>query len=294
MKKQLAASTPFDFWGVVESHGWADLAPFSKVEQEGALVYTACLDGERVVAIKMKGAENGVYVETETMRADHTARIEAMVTWMLGMDQSFEAFYGLAGGHPKLAQACKRGAGRFLRSPSLFEDTVKTILTTNTSWAGTIRMVDALVRDYGQPSPHNPEHQAFPEPVRLADVDEAELAETARLGYRTPYILELARDVASGTRDLERLKSSNLPTAEIKQELLSIKGVGDYSAASLLMLLGRYDSIPIDSWAYKLVSYEWHDGEPVGRQEVEEAVETWGRWKGLAYWFWDWEYLKQN
>ena len=24
--------------------------------------------------------------------------------------------------------------------------------------------------------------------------------------------------------------------------------------------------------------------------EVEAAFENWGKWKGLAYWFWNWEY----
>ena len=34
------------------------------------------------------------------------------------------------------------------------------------------------------------------------------------------------------------------------------------------MLLGRTDFIPIDSYALKMVSKEFHGGEPVGPQEV--------------------------
>jgi 3-methyladenine DNA glycosylase/8-oxoguanine DNA glycosylase len=292
VKRKITAKPPFDFQGVVESHGWASLAPFSMQESSGKLQYAAHLEGDLVVEIHMSDAFEGVLVETEPLGSGQEAQIEAMVAWMLGTDQEFEAFYDLARDHPKLAQACKQGKGRFLRSASLFEDTVKTILTTNTSWAGTIRMVESLVRQYGEPLPQDPGKQAFPTPARLAAVEAAELAESARLGYRTPYVLELAWDVAEGKRDLERLKRSELPTNEIRQQLLSIKGVGAYSAASLLMLLGRYDFIPIDSWAYKLVSHEWYDGDPVGSEEVKNAFESWGPWKGLAYWFWDWEYLK--
>ena len=57
------------------------------------------------------------------------------------------------------------------------------------------------------------------------------------------------------------------------------------------MLLERYDFLPVDSWALKLVSHEWYDGGPVGQAEVEAAFAHWGQWKGLAYWFWDWSYL---
>jgi 3-methyladenine DNA glycosylase/8-oxoguanine DNA glycosylase len=54
------------------------------------------------------------------------------------------------------------------------------------------------------------------------------------------------------------------------------------------MILGRYDFVPVDSWAMKMVSHEWYGGEAVGQAEVEAAFERWGDWKGLAYWFWDW------
>jgi len=79
---------------------------------------------------------------------------------------------------------------------------------------------------------------------------------------------------------------------ELRRELLAIKGVGDYAAATLLMLLGRYDCVPVDSWALSCVSKEWHDGRPVSKQEVEAAFECWGPYKGLAYWFWDWTHRK--
>jgi 3-methyladenine DNA glycosylase/8-oxoguanine DNA glycosylase len=125
----------------------------------------------------------------------------------------------------------------------------------------------------------------------LAVTDEETLRSSARLGYRAPYVLELAHSVASSAFDVEALKTADIPTPQLRKRLLAIKGVGDYAAANLLMLLGRYDFLPIDSWALKMVSHEWYGGEPVGRAEVEAAFEQWGEWKGLAYWFWDWSPL---
>jgi 3-methyladenine DNA glycosylase/8-oxoguanine DNA glycosylase len=72
--------------------------------------------------------------------------------------------------------------------------------------------------------------------------------------------------------------------------LLTINGVGPYAAANLLLILGRTDFIPIDSWALKLVSHEWYDGKPVTPKDVEKHFERWGEFKGLAFWFWDWKY----
>ena len=111
-----------------------------------------------------------------------------------------------------------------------------------------------------------------------------------RVGYRAPSIHELAVRVESGELEVESFKTSDLPTLELRKELLKIKGVGPYAAANLLMILGRGDFIPVDSWALKLVSHEWYDGEPVTPKQVEEHFESWGEFKGLAYWFWDWKY----
>jgi 3-methyladenine DNA glycosylase/8-oxoguanine DNA glycosylase len=214
--------------------------------------------------------------------------IARKVEWILGLDQDFSTFYARAQDEPKLAHVQEQAKGRLLRCPTLFEDVVKTIATTNTSWAGTIRMVEALVSQFGAPLPADPTRHAFPSPHRLAATNEEALRSEAKLGYRAPYVLELAQAVASGALDLEALKTADIPTPKLRKRLLAIKGVGDYAAANLLMLLGRYDFVPVDSWAMKMVSQEWYNGESIGKAEVEAAFEPWGEWKGLAYWFWDW------
>jgi 3-methyladenine DNA glycosylase/8-oxoguanine DNA glycosylase len=153
-------------------------------------------------------------------------------------------------------------------------------------------MVGHVVARFGDPLPGDPARRAFPPAARLAAAGDEALRAEAGLGYRAPYVAALARAVAAGDVDLEAYKDTDLPTPEVRKRLLAIKGVGDYAAASLLMLLGRYDWLPVDSWARKMVSNEWHGGAPVGRAEVEAAFAHWGQWKGLAYWFWDWQHLE--
>jgi 3-methyladenine DNA glycosylase/8-oxoguanine DNA glycosylase len=295
MKLMLSARPPFSLAMVVRSHGWIRLVPFAEDERTGGLSYVVRLDSGRVVDMSIQQATGGVSVELdEPLSEAEVAEVKCHVEWMLGLGQDFSAFYALARQEPKLAHVEKRAQGRVLRSPTLFEDTVKTILTTNTSWAGTIRMVKALVGQFGTPLPADPTRRAFPTPDQLAATDTDVLRSATGLGYRAPYVLELSRAVASGRLNLEGFKAANMPTPELRQQLLAIKGVGDYAAANLLMLLGRYDFVPVDSWALKIVSHEWYEGQPVSRTEVEAAFEHWGVWKGLAYWFWDWAYSSQE
>lgn len=289
MRLELPARPPFSLQQVITSHGWPQLAPFVWDRTSGELRRVERLASGRVVELRFDQAPDGAAIEIDgELSPAEQAEVEAKVHWMLGLDQDFSTFYTVARGELKLAQAEALAKGRLLRSPTLFEDVVKTIATTNTTWGGTIRMIDALVRLYGEPLPADPTRRAFPTPERLAGVDVESLRAEVKLGYRAPYLLALAQAVASGALDLEALKAGDLPTPELRKRLLAIKGVGGYAAANLLVILGRYNYIPVDSWAMSQVSREWHGGQPVGEKEVNAAFEGWGEWKGLAFWCWDW------
>lgn len=287
----LKARPPFSLKPVINSHGWIRLIPFQETQEKVGFTYTDQLSSGKVVDFAVNEVSHGVKVTVGIeINASEREEIAQKISWMLGLEQDFNEFYDLAKDEPKLAHVASSARGRLLRSPTLFEDVVKTILTTNTLWAATIRMNTNLVSQFGEPLRSDPDRKAFPTPERLAATSEDTLRQETRLGYRAPYILDLARAEASGELDLEILKEIDLPTPELRKRLLAIKGVGAYAAANLLMLLGRYDDIPIDTWAFKMVSHEWYDGEPVGLAEVKAHFDKWGEWKGLVYWMWDWSY----
>lgn len=291
MMLTLSARPPFSLSTVLNSHGWIQLAPFSQINDTVGFKYVDRLNTGQVVEMWIEETEDGVKVEVDAqLHEAERVEITRKINWMLGLDQDFSAFYKIIQREPKLASVEKRAQGRVLRSPTLFEDVVKTILTTNTSWAGTIRMVENLVSQFGGPLPTNQERCAFPSPEQLAATDIDTLRTQTRLGYRAPYVHELANSIASADFDLEALKTAELTNLELRKQLLAIKGVGDYAAANLLMLLGRYDYIPVDSWATKMVSHEWYGGQPIVSNQVEAAFEHWEYWKGLVFWFWDWSY----
>ena len=295
MKFTLSAHPPFKFLSVVNSHGWRQLAPFSYDELTNILSYILRLSTGRVIELKFHDETDGVTVETEKLDKLEKKEVENIVTWMFGLDMEFSSFYTALRGEPKLARAKKLSLGRLLRAPTLFEDVVKTILTTNTLWAATRNMSRKLVDEFGaSTAPTAPlsatiNNKAFPTPEAIAASSPDTIKEKIRVGYRAPAIHQLAVRVASGQLDLESLKTSEIPTLELRKELMKINGVGPYAAANLLMLLGRHDFIPIDSSALSVVSQEWYRGKPVTAREVEKHFAKWGEYKGLAFWFWDWK-----
>jgi len=286
----LPARPPFNFNSVVKSHGWVELAPFRFEEDRRALFYTDRLENGRVVELAVSEALGGVQVDVPGRLGKAESRqVEEQVSWMFGLDQDFSPFYRAARGEPKLRKARRHAHGRVLRSPTVFEDVLKTILTTNTLWAATRSMNLKLVTSFGAPAAAGGS-RAFPLPSQVAAASPAVLRKKVRVGYRAQAIHDLARRVASGELNLESFKHSSLSTLDLRKELLKIRGVGPYAAANLLMILGRSDFIPIDTYALKMVSHEWHRGRKVTPKHVERAFSRWGEYKGLAFWFWDWKY----
>ncbi len=300
---KLPARPPFNFLSVVNSHGWRQLAPFRIDETTSTLFYVDHLTSKRVVEYRISETREGLQVETDKLTKLEQKEATEKITWMFGLDTEFSDFYAATRADPKLSHAKKRALGRILRSPTLFEDVIKTILTTNTLWAATRNMTKKLVDEFGSPFSSAGRvaakrrietcelpAKAFPTPDSIAASSPDDIKEKIRVGYRAPAIHDLAVRVASGKYDLEALKHSSLSTLELRKELMTIKGVGPYAAANLLMILGRHDFIPIDSYALMMVSHEWYRGKPVTAKQVEKRFEKWGAYKGLAFWFWDWKY----
>src|SRR5439155_15715725 len=140
---------------------------------------------------------------------------------------------------------------------------VKVMLNTNIQMSRTKRLAAALVKRYDEPLAGDPARRAFPEAEAIAGSREATLRGLG-LGYRTPYLLQLARGVASGAIHLDGLNDPARATADVRQDLLRLPGIGPYAAAILLGMLRRYDFIGVDSQAVSNVSKGFYGGKPVG------------------------------
>jgi N-glycosylase/DNA lyase len=170
-----------------------------------------------------------------------------------------------------------------LRGPSVFEDVVKTICTTNTSWSGTRKMTAALVDNLGVVAPGGA--RTFPRPDAMAAADESFYRDVIRAGYRGPYLKQLAGDVAEGRIDLEALNDPELPDEEVAARLLALPGVGPYAAAHVMLTsLGRYSRLVLDSWTRPTYGKLAGPRAAVKDATIERRFRRYGKWAGLAFW----------
>lgn len=283
---------PVDLRRTISSHGLASLPPMFPDEAAGTLVMTIEVSPGRARTLRIeRGTRNRALVTVLGRPPGEAAkeRIIGRVRHVLRLDEDLSPFYDAATDDPELAWVTS-GAGRMIRSATVFEEIVKTICTTNCSWGATIRMVNALVEHLGTKAPNAPpsgvEGRSFPSPQAMTEVGEEFYRDVVRAGYRGRYFMTLAELVASGDLDVEafgRADADELPDDDLEQALLALPGVGPYAAAHIMMMLGRYSRLILDSWTRPTYA------RLQGRRAVKDStiVRRWkryGDYAGLAFW----------
>jgi N-glycosylase/DNA lyase len=282
---------PFDLGRVVRSHGWYDLAPWTWEPERRVLARPLLLSPGRVVHAEVAEAGPGELALRLTgkgrVSAAEAGQARRAMRACLALDEDLEPFRALAGeveagGGPRPIQAAlDRGMGRLLRSPGVFEDAVKTLCTTNCSWALTRSMASRLVEEIGEEGPAG---RAFPSAQAMASRSERFYRDRIRAGYRAPYLLALARSVASGELDVEGWRDPAIPAGELERRIRSVLGFGPYATEHLMRLLGRYRGLALDSWTRRKIA-----GLRGRRRTPSDATfgrwfAPWGEWAGLAMW----------
>ena len=126
---------------------------------------------------------------------------------------------------------------RILRQ-ELWETIICFIISQQNNIPRITKCVDGLCTLFGEARQReNGEvYHAFPTAERLAQCTPEELS-PIRLGYRAKYICATARQVASGTVDLEKV--ARMKYADAKNELLRLTGVG-IKVAECICLFGLH------------------------------------------------------
>jgi N-glycosylase/DNA lyase len=284
------AGEPVDLARTLGSHGFAELAPLRLDEAAGTLEVTIRPSRGRPRRARVgPGSRGRARIDAPgTAGPRLVAEIEAGVRHILRLDQDLSGFYALAAEDPELSWV-STGAGRMLRSPTAYEDVVKTICTTNCAWSATVRMVNALVANLGEEAVggHGPLTNAFPTPAAMAAAPESFYRETVRAGYRGAYLIDLATSAADGDLDLEALAAAppdELPDDELEARLLALPGVGPYAAAHIMMTMGRNHRLILDSWTRPTYARLRGRTKPVSDATIRRRFSRYGEHAGLAFW----------
>ncbi|HVI71226.1 MAG TPA: hypothetical protein VM656_07040, partial [Pyrinomonadaceae bacterium] len=134
---QLKITTPknFSFRRTVASHGWYGLLPFTLDADKWRLTRVIDVGKKPPVTIVLTGRKNHVHIDTSRpLNKSETDIVLRDTRHILRLDDDLQSFYLATENDPEFSWIGEQGAGRLLRSPTVFEDLVKMICTTNCSW----------------------------------------------------------------------------------------------------------------------------------------------------------------
>jgi len=270
----------FSFPQLVYSHGWAWLAPFAWDDASRTLARPLTLGNRRhvrvVIGVRNAGARSQV-TATVGGKLDPQERqtLRAAVRRMLRLEEDFAEFHAVCAVEPRLKSVARSRSGGMLRAPTAFEDLIKTVCCTNCAWGNTQRMCEALCQL---------EEGAFPRAATLLRFNERQLAARVPLGYRAKTVLLLARLHEEGRLPLDQWAAEG-DFDQIRQALTPVWGIGPYALNHILVLLGCYDEIPVDSLAIRFLRDTHFGGKAVSPQEAVRPYERYGKYRFLAYQF---------
>src|SRR5688572_16063324 len=125
---ELKISTPptFNFKRTIISHGWYGLLPFSIDTKKWELTRVIGLERKPPVTIVMSGRKNHVRITTSrSLGKTEAAKVLRDARHILRLDDDLQPFYLSIVADPEFSWIGVQGAGRLLRSPTVFEDLVK-------------------------------------------------------------------------------------------------------------------------------------------------------------------------
>lgn len=284
---RIPVTPPFELRLCLHGHGWVALAPH-RYDEAGAALATVLRLGDgphdAVDAALTQTAPDTLTLRLAAARP-LTARdgkaAAAQIVHMLRLDDDLGAFHTLCRAEPRLHWAARRGAGRLMRSATVFEDLLKLLFTTNTTWAGTEAMTRNLIGALGTPAPSGA--RAFPTPAQCSARDAAFWRDVVRTGYRAESAVALARGFASGELRDEQFLAPQ-PSEELWARLLALRGFGPYAAGQAMRLCGHYDRLALDSWCRARLRALDGSRKPPSDRAVERRYARWAPFQGLALW----------
>ena len=274
------------------SYGYFLLAPnrWDPVER----VFTRVLsldDGPARIWIaqeRKKGSPLLVKFDRGISRTERAAALH-QVSRMLRLDEDHEH---VAAFHAADRRWKKSGRGRLFRSPTLFEDVLKTVTSCNVAWPSTMKMNERLCEVVGPGG-------SFPSAPRLARMRPGTLRARCSVGYRDKRIVELAAIFTPGRRggiDTAWLEDPATADDAVHEALLVLPGIGPYAAANIMQLLGRYARLPLDTESVRhgrtILKYKATSAHVT--KKVHAHYAPFGDQAFRSYWFEMWEFYESK
>ena len=186
-----------------------------------------------------------------------------------------------------MKKSIEYGQGIRILNQDLWETIISFIISANNNIPRIKGIIERLSKEYGKGIEWNDtKYYTFPTAKDLENVTVQEYRELG-LGFRDIRLYETTQMILDKKVDLEEMKN-NPNTMEVREQLLSLSGVGPKVADCILLFsdLKRFEVFPIDVWVRRVMNDLYihnEDETKVNKKQIEKiAQEKFGDLAGLA------------
>jgi len=275
---ELDAPDHYNLSMTCHAHGWLNLAPFRWDQGSQALHFSAFIDDIPVDIETTQAGRKVAASITSPIRLtdDQLASGARLIRRSLDLDADTAGLLEIAERvGQEYVSIIKKGAGRLLHSPTLWEDAAKTLFTTNCTWSLTRKMCEAACSErFSRAAPSGV--YPFPPPQAIAECTPAQLKKLMPVGYRSDYLVPLAEKFAQDPT-LSGIETNGLNYKEADKLVRALRGFADYGVAHLLILAGYFNEIPIDTSVVSYLKKNYRVRKP--RSFIDRNYRKWKQYK---------------
>jgi DNA-3-methyladenine glycosylase II len=216
--------------------------------------------------------------------ASEKQSITRMVKRALKTEEDLTAFYKLSQKDDILQGVVKDLYGMHTVGwPELFPALILAVTLQMAPMKRSNQMMNLLIENFGDRVRFDGKTMRYwPSTETIAASTVKELKKKVRLGYRAANLIAIAKALQNGFPTMDELWA--MEPEEAKNKLLTLRGIGDYSAELVMPRMG----FPLDVWSAKIFHILFFGKEPENPREAIPALkkvaeERWGEWKGYAF-----------
>ncbi len=284
------AVSPYSFELTVHKPaGWWWSTPDERFENGS--MWTATRFDQRLFGLKLQSAGTIMkpkvrctFFSNQKTEQSEKDELSHMLQRALRTQEDLTEFYALAEKDKTLALIVKDLWGMHTVAwPELFPALILAVTLQMAPMKRSNQMMDMLMNNFGEKAHFSGQTICYwPSTKKIASTPVRELELKAKLGYRAKNLVAIAEALNEGFPRMDELY--NMEPIQAKKKLLTLCGIGDYSAELVMPGMG----FPLDVWSAKIFSVLFFGKVPYNPREVipdlkKVAEERWGKWMGYAF-----------
>jgi DNA-3-methyladenine glycosylase II len=284
----LTVTTPFDFSKSLDFLGHFRPAMGQQIINEGVLTKASSLNGQVFVfQVRSIGTMEQPQIAYTLFSADEIsdafhATVRNNLSFFLSLEDDLKPFYEIGETDPHFAPVIQElyGYHQVKFSMSAFENACWAILSQRNLMNVSRKMKEDLTERFGGAlEVEGVVYRAFPEAFQLALLDSDEINAVVGNLWKSQGLSTVAR--AFDGVDEEWMRTA--PYEAVEKWLLSIKGIGAWSASFILLRgLGHMERTPVgEKWSIQ-AARRWYGNDTLEQADVERLAKPYGHYAG--YW----------